>query len=159
MRLALYQPEIAPNVGALMRIAACFEAALDIIEPCGFPADDRSWRRAALDYADGRPPRRHASFDAFLASEERGRGRLVLLSTRAEESIWDFRFSADDTLLTGRESAGAPDAVRRAADAIIRIPIAPAARSLNVAAAAAIALAEARRQLRNASAEISHVRL
>ena len=142
-----------------MRIAACFEADLDIIEPCGFPADDRSWRRAALDYADGHPPRRHASFAHFASSLERPGGRLVLLSTKCATPIWDFRFSPSDTLLTGRESAGVPDDVRAEADAVVRIPIAPSARSLNVAAAAAIAMAEARRQLRDSLAEKSHVRL
>jgi tRNA (cytidine/uridine-2'-O-)-methyltransferase len=147
MRLALYQPEIALNVGALLRVAACFDAQAEIIEPCGFALDDRGWRRAALDYADGRPPVRHASFAAFLASPEGRSGRLLLLSTRGETPLFDHRFEEGDILMTGRETSGAPIEVHEAAFAVIRVPIAAGARSLNVATAAAAALSEARRQI------------
>jgi tRNA (cytidine/uridine-2'-O-)-methyltransferase len=147
MRLALYQPEIALNVGALMRVAACFDASVDIIEPCGFAADDRTWRRAALDYADGRPPRRHLTFAAFLDSPEGRSGRLLLLSVRGDASLFDHRFEEEDILMTGRESAGAPAEAHAAAAAVLRVPIASGARSLNVATAAAAALSEARRQI------------
>ncbi len=147
MRLVLYQPEIARNAGAAIRAAACFGAALDLIEPCGFPADARGLKRAAMDYGALAPPTLHASWPAFLTSAARASGRLILLSTKADISLWDFAFAADDLLMIGQESAGVPPDVRIACDVSLRIPIAPAARSLNAAAAGAIALAEMRRQV------------
>ncbi|MGE0181948.1 MAG: tRNA (cytidine(34)-2'-O)-methyltransferase [Parvularculaceae bacterium] len=147
MRLVLYQPEIAQNAGAAIRAAACFGAAIEIIEPCGFPADARGLKRAALDYGALAAPTLHASWAAFAASTTRMAGRLILLSTKAETSLWDFRFEEGDAVLIGRESAGVPDDVRAAVDAAIRIPLAPGARSLNAATSGAIALAEMRRQL------------
>lgn len=145
MRLALYQPDIPQNTGAAIRAAACFGAGVDIIEPCGFPLDSREVKRVAMDYGALAAPVSHPSWAAF---REAAVGvRLVLLTTLAETPLWDFRFRADDMLLMGRESAGAPDEVHDSADARLRIPLAPGARSLNVAVAAAVALAEARRQL------------
>jgi tRNA (cytidine/uridine-2'-O-)-methyltransferase len=145
MRLALYQPEIAPNAGAVMRLCACLGAGLDIIEPCGFILDDARLRRAGMDYIDMVDRRRHVSFAHFLM--EKGGSRLVLLTTRADLSYAEFSFRPDDILLLGRESAGVPDNVWAAADVAIRIPLRPGARSLNVAMAAAIVLGEATRQL------------
>ncbi len=145
MRLALYQPDIPQNVGAAIRAAACFGAQMDVVEPCGFPLDSREVRRVAMDYGAAAAPQAHASWAAFLASCDGD--RLVLLTTKAEETVWDFRFRANDIILMGRESAGAPEEVHAAADARLRIPLAPRARSLNLAVAAAVALAEARRQI------------
>jgi tRNA (cytidine/uridine-2'-O-)-methyltransferase len=147
MRLALYQPEIAQNVGAAIRAAACFGAGIDLIEPCGFPADARGLKRTAMDYGALAPPTLHSGWTAFAASEVRRAGRLILLSTRAAASIWDFDFRPSDILLIGQESAGVPGDVRAACDASVRIPLAPQARSLNAATAGAIALAEMRRQV------------
>lgn len=145
MRLALYQPDIPQNVGAAIRAAACFGAEMDVVEPCGFPLDSRELRRAAMDYGAMAPPRPHSGWTAFL--ETVGKARLVLLTTKAEETIWDFRFQPEDIILMGRESAGAPEEVHERADARLKIPLAPGARSLNVAVAAAVTLAEARRQI------------
>jgi tRNA (cytidine/uridine-2'-O-)-methyltransferase len=147
VRLVLFQPEIAQNAGAAIRAAACFGAGLDIIEPCGFPADAKGLRRAAMDYGALAAPVLHASWPAFHVSPERKTGRLILLSTKATQSLWEFRFEFSDLLMIGQESAGVPDDVRAACDAGLVIPIAPGARSLNAAASGAIALAEARRQL------------
>ena len=143
MRLALFQPDIPQNVGAAIRLAACLGAVLDVIEPCGFPMSDRALKRAALDYEA--QTRLHASWSAFLAAPERAEGRLVLFTTRGATPLHRFGFQPGDTLLFGRESAGAPDEVHAAADARVVIPI--AARSLNVVTAAAIGLAEALRQV------------
>ena len=156
MRLVLFQPEIAGNVGAAIRAAACFGAGVDIVEPCGFPPDDRSLKRAAMDYGALAPPLRHASWAAFQGSAERRSGRLVLLSTRAETSIWDADLREDDLLVIGRESAGVPPDVREACDLEVRIPLAEGARSLNAAAAAAIALAEMRRRSAGAARRPLH---
>ncbi len=144
MRLALYQPDMPPNVGTLLRLAACLGVAVDVIEPCGFPYDDRRVRRAGLDYLEHAEIIRHRSWEAFRAG--RGSGRLVLLTTRAEQTYADFRYEATDTLMVGRESAGVPDDVARAADARVVIPMMPGMRSLNVAIAAAMVLGEGLRQ-------------
>ncbi len=147
MRLALYQPDIPQNTGAALRLAACFQVPLDIIEPCGFPFDDKRLRRSALDYGEACTLVRHGSWESYLASvRTSGAGRLVLLSTASAVSYADFAFSPGDTLLLGRESHGVPDDVRAAVDAAVRIPMAAGMRSLNVIVAGAIVLAEALRQ-------------
>ena len=145
MRLALFQPDIPQNAGALLRLAACFGVAVDLIEPFGFVFDDRRLRRAVLDYAARVELRRHASWDAFLSARDPN-SRLVLLTTRAAAPLQCFVFVASDTLLLGRESAGVPDFVHEAAAARVVIPLQPGNRSLNVAMAGAIALYEALRQ-------------
>jgi len=145
LRLALYQPDIPQNTGALLRLAACFGVALDLIEPFGVVFDDRRLKRAALDYAARVAVSRYASWDRFRAERDR-RSRLVLLTTAGTLPLHDFAFQAEDTLLLGRESAGVPDFVHRAAAARVVIPLRGEARSLNVAMAGAIALYEALRQ-------------
>jgi tRNA (cytidine/uridine-2'-O-)-methyltransferase len=145
VRLALYEPDIPQNTGAVLRLAACFGLGVDIIEPCGFLLDDRRLRRAVLDYAARVEIRRHASWAAFRAGRSAD-ARLVLMTTAGSVALHRFAFAADDTILLGRESAGVPAAVHAAADARIVIPLRGGARSLNVALAGAIAVAEALRQ-------------
>jgi len=147
MRLALYQPDIPQNTGAILRLGACLGVAVDIIEPCGFVIDDRRLRRVGMDYLDRVAVRRHRSWAAFRRARaaEPG-GRLILLTTRGACPHTEFAFAADDVLLLGRESAGVPDAVHAAADARLRVPMRPGLRSLNLALAAAVVLAEALRQ-------------
>jgi tRNA (cytidine/uridine-2'-O-)-methyltransferase len=144
MRIALFQPEIAGNVGAVMRLGACFGVAVDLIEPLGFAWDDKRVRRTAMDYIDHVEVVRHAGFDAFAATI--GAARLVLMTTKAEASLYDFSFRADDILLFGQESAGVPVAVADAAAAAVKIPLRAQVRSFNLATSAAIALGEALRQ-------------
>ena len=148
LTLALYEPDIAPNAGAMLRTCACFAADAAIIEPAGFVASDRRLRRSGMDYLDALPIARHASFARFEDWRAEAGRRLVLLTTKGETSLWDFAFAPGDVILVGRESAGVPETVAAAADARVRIPIAPPLRSLNVAIAAALALGEARRQWR-----------
>lgn len=143
MRIALYQPDIAGNVGAVMRSCACLGTGLDLIEPMGFQWDDRRVARAAMDYIDHVSVTRHADWDTF---QRQARGRLVLLTTRGATPLHDFAFQPDDVLLFGRESAGVPEAVHVRADARVVIPMAPPLRSLNLSVSAAIVLAEALRQ-------------
>jgi tRNA (cytidine/uridine-2'-O-)-methyltransferase len=145
LRLALFEPDIPQNTGALLRVAGCFGVPIDLIEPFGFVPDDRRIKRAALDYAARVTICRHASWAAFLARHDPG-SRLVLLTTRGGMTLHRFAFGAGDTLLLGRESAGVPDFVHERADARVRIPMREGARSLNVAVSGAIALAEALRQ-------------
>jgi tRNA (cytidine/uridine-2'-O-)-methyltransferase len=147
MRLALYQPDIPQNTGAILRLAACFGLPVDVIEPCGFVFDDRRMRRAGMDYLDQVELHRHRSWEAYRAARAGTAGRLVLLTTKAAVSHTEVRFAAADSLLLGRESAGVPDDVHAAADVRIRIPMRPGLRSLNVAMAAAIVAGEAMRQL------------
>jgi tRNA (cytidine/uridine-2'-O-)-methyltransferase len=143
MRLALYQPDIPQNAGAVLRLGACLGVAVDIIEPCGFVLSDRRLKRAGMDYLDAAEIARHDSWTSFAAIR---RGRLVLLTTKGDKAYHRFAFRPDDTLLLGRETAGVPDAVHRAADARLRVPLQPGQRSLNLAVAAALVLGEALRQ-------------
>lgn len=146
MRLALYQPDIPQNLGAAIRLSACVGVGLDVIEPCGFPLTDAALKRSALDYGDKASVTRHASFAAFRAAPEREGGRLVLVETDGAVSFQNFSFSAGDTLILGRESAGSPGELYEAAQASVRAPMARGVRSLNVVVAAAIVLTEAMRQ-------------
>lgn len=143
-RLALVQPVIPQNVGACIRLSACFGVALHVIEPVGFRFDDAGMKRAALDYGPLGHMTRHQDWDAF----QRGRapGRLVLFTTKGATPLNTFAFRPDDVLLFGSETSGAPEAVHAAADARVVIPLQPDARSLNLSVSAGIGLFEALRQ-------------
>jgi tRNA (cytidine/uridine-2'-O-)-methyltransferase len=143
MRIALYQPDIPQNTGAILRLAACLSVGVDIIEPCGFVWSDRRLRRAGMDYLDQASVVRHQSWSQF---HNNARNRLILLTTRADTAYTDFQFTGSDTLMVGRESAGAPTEVHAAMDATVHIPMHPQARSLNVALALSMVLGEAIRQ-------------
>jgi tRNA (cytidine/uridine-2'-O-)-methyltransferase len=144
MRLALFEPDIPQNLGAFIRLSACLKVPLDVIEPCGFPVDDKRIRRAAMDYYDLASISRHASWAAF--KRDRPIGRLVLLTTKGATDFPGAAFRSDDILLVGRESGGVPEGVHQTADVRLRIPLQKGARSLNVALAAAMVLSEALRQ-------------
>ena len=144
MRIALFEPEIAGNVGAVLRLGACLGAAVDLIEPMGFTWDDRRIRRTAMDYIDHVEVVRHASFAAFRATV--GGSRLILFTTRASQSAYEFAYRPDDVLLFGKESAGVPPEVAESCDTRLRIPMRPQVRSMNLATSAALALGEALRQ-------------
>lgn len=144
MRVALFQPDIAGNVGTIIRLSACLDTPVDLIEPMGFAYSDRALARAGMDYAEAARVTRHPDWDAFRASC--GTARLVLFTTRAATDLPSAQFRADDILLFGSEGAGVPDSVHDAAEYRVRIPIVATMRSLNVAVAAGIGLAEALRQ-------------
>jgi tRNA (cytidine/uridine-2'-O-)-methyltransferase len=143
MRLALYRPEIAFNVGGVLRLGACMGVGVDLIEPMGFVWDEQRVKRAAMDYIQHVAITRHADWAAF---EAQAAGRLVLLTTKASVPMHEFSFAADDILLFGQESAGVPDAVHARAEGRIRIPMRAGLRSLNLAMSAGIALTEGLRQ-------------
>ena len=147
LRLALFEPDIPQNAGALLRLGAALGIAVDIIEPCGFLFTDKGYRRAGMDYLEKAQCVRHASWQAFVAAREGRAGRLVLLTVHGDVAYTRFAFAGDDTLLLGRESAGVPPFVHEAADARLRIPLEPGLRSLNVAQAGAMVLGEALRQV------------
>lgn len=145
LRLALYQPDMAPNTGAMMRLCACLGIELDIIEPCGFVLDDARMRRAGMDYIEQVRYVRHRDWNTFRL--QLAPRRLVLLTTKAALTYTQFGFQTGDVLMVGRESAGVPDDVHNAVDARVTIPMQPPARSLNVGMAAAMVLGEALRQV------------
>ena len=146
MRIALYEPDIPQNTGTILRLAACLGLEAHIIEPAGFPTSDRAFRRAGMDYLDQVEIVRHASWDAFEAWRAGAAARLILFTTRVRRSYLEHAFRRGDILLFGRETSGVPEKVHAAADARVVIPIREGLRSLNVAMAAAMAVAEAIRQ-------------
>lgn len=149
MRLALFQPDIPQNTGTMLRLGACVDVALDIIEPCGFVFSEKALKRAGMDYLDLVSYRRHNSWVEFLQYRQEHPeeyGRLVLLTTHATETYYDFEFKENDILLLGRESAGVPEEVHQTVDARLLIPMNEKARSINVAVSAVMVLGEALRQ-------------
>jgi len=149
VRLALYQPDIPQNTGTLLRLGACLDLAIDIIEPCGFLFNEKSMRRAGMDYLEFSNYRRHNSWNDFLLYRQEHPeeyGRLVLLTTKSSQSFINFKFLPNDIILMGRESAGVPENVHQTADARLRIPMNQNARSINMAVSAAMAITEALRQ-------------
>jgi tRNA (cytidine/uridine-2'-O-)-methyltransferase len=146
MRIALFQPEIPGNVGAILRLSACYGVDVDIIEPCGFVFSDKKLRRAGMDYADHVSITRHQDWSAFRAVTMSQKSRTILMTTRGSASLFDFKFRAGDVLLMGQESAGVPEDVAALCEARLRIPLKTGLRSLNISVAAGIALSEALRQ-------------
>ena len=146
MRIALYEPDIPQNTGTILRLCACLGLPADIIEPAGFPVTDRAFRRAGMDYLDQVDISRHVSFTAFEDWRRRQGLKLVLFTTGAEHNYLGHAFTDDQVLMFGRESAGVPETVHKAADIRLRIPMRGGMRSLNVAMAAAMAVGEALRQ-------------
>jgi tRNA (cytidine/uridine-2'-O-)-methyltransferase len=153
MILALFQTEIAQNLGTMLRLGACLGVSVDVIEPLGFPWDDARMRRAGMDYIDLVNVRRHRSFDEFwqhrildVAPGEPA-PRIILLDTHVETLYTDVAYAPTDIIMVGRESCGVPRDVREACHVCARIPMVEGARSLNVAVAAAIGLSEGLRQI------------
>lgn len=148
MDIALYQPDIPQNLGAVMRLCACLGAGLHVIEPCAFPLDEKRIRRAGMDYIAHVAWQRHASFESFHRWAAAAHRRLLLATTKGAVSCYDIAFQNTDIILIGRESAGVPETVHQAAAARISIPMQPGMRSLNMAVSAGILLAEGLRQTR-----------
>ncbi|CCZ30418.1 tRNA (cytidine(34)-2'-O)-methyltransferase [Proteobacteria bacterium CAG:495] len=150
MRLALFQPDIPQNTGTLLRLGACLDVPLDIIEPCGFVFSERTLKRSGMDYLHLADYRRHNSWNDFLqyrAKHPDEYGRIVLLTTHASRPYTEFEFQPNDIILMGRESAGVPEAVHQAADARLLIPMNENARSINVAVSAVMVVGECLRQI------------
>ena len=149
MRLALFQPDMPQNTGTMLRLGACVDVEVDIIEPCGFVFSEHALRRYGMDYLEQVKYRRHNSWDDFLqyAKEHPDEyGRIVLLTTKSKIPYTEFEFKPNDVLLLGRESAGVPEIVHRKVDARLVIPMTEIARSINVAVSATMVLGEALRQ-------------
>jgi len=149
MRLALFQPDIPQNTGTLLRLGACLDLPLDIIEPCGFIFNEKAMKRAGMDYLNIVSYRRHNSWQDFLDYRQEHPeeyGRIILLTTHASQPYTDFKFLPNDIILMGRESAGVPEAVHNLADSRLLIPMNKNARSINVAVSAVMVIGEALRQ-------------
>jgi len=149
LRIALYQPDIAPNAGAVFRLASVLGVDVDLIGPAGFVMSDKKLRRVAMDYFETASICMHNSWADYLlfrAQLTKNNGRIVLLTTAADNNHLDFSYRQSDTLLVGRETAGVPLEVHQRADARVRIPMVQDRRSLNVVVAAAIVIGEAFRQ-------------
>ena len=146
--IALYQPDIPQNTGTILRMCACLGLAAAIIEPAGFLASDRRFRRAGMDYLADVDIARYPDWKAFEDWRRAHGRRLLLLTTQASLPYTAFRYFPGDILLAGRESAGVPGKVHDAADARLIIPLQPPLRSLNVAVAVAMVAGEAIRQTR-----------
>ena len=149
MRLALFQPDIPQNTGTLLRLGACLDVEVDIIEPCGYIFSEKTLKRAGMDYLDLVKYRRHHSWEHFLqyrAEHPEEYGRIVLLTTKASEPYYDFKFQPNDIILMGRDSAGVPEEVHQTADARLLIPMNHNARSINVAVSAVMVVGECLRQ-------------
>jgi tRNA (cytidine/uridine-2'-O-)-methyltransferase len=150
LSIALIEPDIAGNTGTILRTAACFGTDVHIVEPCGFAFGDRALKRAGMDYAAAIAPTRHATRADFVAAMRSAGRRLLLLTTQGGTSVYDHAFAEGDVLMLGSEGSGAPADMHDAADHRLLIPMIRGFRSLNVAVAAGIALAEARRQMDDA---------
>ena len=145
--IALYQPDIPQNTAAIIRLCACFNTTLEIIEPCGFHLDDKRIKRVAMDYLDKSKIVTYKSNEDFFAKKKNS--RIILMTTKAKKNYYNFTFKSKDTLLFGRESEGVPKIVHKNSYERLRIPLKKNTRSLNIAASVAIVIAETSRQNSN----------
>ena len=146
MRIALYQPDIPQNTGNIFRLGACMGVAVDIIEPTGFVFDDKKFRRSAMDYIDHLEYKKHDDWKHFYKWIKENKFRLILMTTKSENSLYNFEFRSSDILLFGRESAGVPDNIHQIVDHRLRIPMKDGVRSINLSSSVALVLGESLRQ-------------
>lgn len=144
INIALFQPDIPQNTAATIRLCACLNTTLEIIEPCGFQFDEKRLKSIYMDYYKNCKIIKYQSFDDFIKNKKNK--RIILLTTKAKKNYYNFNFKKDDTILFGRESAGAPDSVHKIVNARLKIPISKSTRSLNVVTSISIVLSEALRQ-------------
>lgn len=147
LQLALYQPDIPGNTGTIIRLGACLDIGINIIEPAGFDISDRNLKRAGMDYVELAHLRRYQDWQEFTRSMAEEKRRIILFTTHSDKAYYDFSFKANDCLLFGRESAGVPEDVHNFAFERVTIPMSPKARSLNLALSVAMAAGEAKRQI------------
>ena len=145
-KIALYEPDIPQNTAAIIRTCSCLGAKLEIIEPCGFLLNDKRFKRVVMDYMDEKDITFYQSSDVFF--KEKQNERIILMTTKASISYTEFKFSQNDTILFGRESAGVPEKVHKLVNNKLKIPMENNKRSLNLASSVAIILAECLKQTR-----------
>ena len=144
MHIALYKPDIPQNTAAIIRLAACLNLKIHIIEPCGFNLHDPRFKRVVMDYLGLSKIYRYQDYDNFLNKNKKK--RLVLMTTKAKTFYYKFKFKKNDILLFGRESAGVPEQLHKNIKDKVKIPMNKKTRSLNVAMSVAIISSEALRQ-------------
>ena len=144
MHIALYKPDIPQNTAAIIRLGACLNLKIHIIEPCGFNLNDARFKRVVMDYLELGKIFRYEDYDEFLSKNKRK--RIVLMTTKAKKNYHRFVFKKNDILLFGRESAGVPESLHRNIKNKVKVPMNKKTRSLNVAMSVAIISAEALRQ-------------
>ena len=149
MRIALYQPDIPQNTGNIFRLGACLGVSVDIIEPTGFIFDDKKFKRSAMDYIDHIDYQRHVDWEHFYERSKKNKFRLILMTTKTNQSFYKFQFHSSDILLFGRESAGVPDYVHKIVDYRLTIPMKAGVRSINLSSSVALVLGEGLRQTNN----------
>lgn len=148
MRIVLFQPDIPQNTGNILRLAACFDVSVDIIEPVGFFYDDKKLKRSALDYYKHVRLKKHIDWESYYHWSKIKKFNLVLLTTKSNKKYSDYKFKTNDSIILGRESAGVPMEIHKIVDERLLIPMQNSLRSLNVSSAAAIVVSEAIRQLK-----------
>ena len=146
MRIALYQPDIPQNTGNIFRLGACLGVSVDIIEPTGFIFDDKKFKRSAMDYIDHIDYKKHIDWQQFYDWSQEKKYRLILMTTKARQSFYEFEFHSSDILLFGRESAGVPDNIHQIVDHRLTIPMKEGVRSINLSSSVALVLGESLRQ-------------
>ncbi len=144
MHIALYKPDIPQNTAAIIRLGACLNLKIHIIEPCGFNLNDSKFKRVAMDYFGLSKILRYEDYDKFLTKNKKK--RIILMTTKAKKNYHKFIFKKNDILLFGRESAGVPESLHKTIKNKVKVPINKKTRSLNVAMSVAIISAEALRQ-------------
>ena len=143
-KIALFEPDIPQNTGAIIRTCACLGAKLEIIEPCGFLLSDKRFKRVVMDYMDEREIKIYQNSDHFFESKKNQ--RVILMTTKGSDSYTNFKFDVNDTILFGRESAGVPKDIHKLVKNRLKIPMKNDKRSLNIASSVAIILAECLKQ-------------
>jgi tRNA (cytidine/uridine-2'-O-)-methyltransferase len=144
MHIALYKPDIPQNTAAIIRLSACLNLKIHIIEPCGFDLNDIRFKRVVMDYLGFSKIYRYENYDRFLIKNKKK--RIILMTTKAKQLYHKFKFKKNDILLFGRESAGVPESLHKTINDKVKIPMNKKTRSLNVAMSVAIISAEALRQ-------------
>ena len=145
-KIALYQPDIPQNTAAIIRTCSCFGVMIEIIEPCGFIINDKRFKRVVMDYLDKKMIKFYKNYVDFFQTKKKEKGRIILMTTKANTSYTKFKFKPTDTILFGRESAGVPEKIHKLVDNRLKIPLSFKKRSLNLASSVAITLAESLRQ-------------
>ena len=145
-KIALYEPDIPQNTAAIIRTCSCLNVMIEIIEPCGFIINDKRFKRVVMDYLDEKMIRFYKNYDNFFQTKKKNKERIILMTTKASTSYSSFKFKVTDTILFGRESAGVPEKIHKLVDKRLKIPLSFKKRSLNLASAVAISLAESLRQ-------------
>ncbi len=144
IKIALYQPDIPQNTAAIIRLCACFDTRLDIIEPTGFIMNDKRFKRISMDYINNCEIKSYQNYEKF--KNDRKNKRIILMTTKAKYKFHKFKFNNDDTILFGRESLGVPEKIHESVDKKLLIPISKEVRSLNIVTSVAITLSEALKQ-------------